>query len=254
MAGNYLRSLTAKPRTPRANLHLGIVLATVAGALNAGGFLAVGQYTSHMTGMVSMFADQLVLGNFELVSVAAGSWLAFALGAACTAVMVSYGNRRGYRNAFARPLLLEAALILVFGIIGRKLEHAEFADISLAVILLCFTMGLQNALITKVSRAEIRTTHVTGLTTDLGIELGKLFYWNRTNRGSMYPAILANRDKLRVHLILIGAFLFGGIAGAVGFKYVGFVSAVPLAVALACIALANEGSAEKASMANDRYP
>jgi len=219
---------------------LGIILAIVAGALNAGGYLAINQYTSHMTGMVSMFADQLVLGNFDLVTVAAGSWLAFVMGAACTAAMVSYGNRRDHSHVFARPLLLEAVLILIFGSIGGTLEQRELAEVSLAVILLCFTMGLQNALITKVSRAEIRTTHITGLTTDLGIELGKLFYWNRTNRDAMHPAILANRDKLRIHFLLIGAFLLGGIAGAMGFKYLGFVSAIPLALALALISLANQ--------------
>ena len=39
-----------------------------------------------------------------------------------------------------------------------------------------FHHGLQNALITKLSRAEIRTTHITGIVTDIGIELGKLLY------------------------------------------------------------------------------
>jgi uncharacterized membrane protein YoaK (UPF0700 family) len=234
----YLSSLTAKPRTREANLHIGIVLTLVAGALNAGGFLAVGQYTSHMTGMVSMLADQIVLRDFELATVALVSWLAFVCGAALTALLVNRFRRSGAANVYAIPLLIEAALILVFGSFGGALEKHEFADVSLAVITLCFTMGLQNALITKISRAEIRTTHVTGLTTDMGIELGKLLYWNRKAGGAMRAAVVANRGKLRVHASLIGSFLFGGILGALGFKYLGFVSAVPLAVALALIALA----------------
>ncbi len=240
---DQLYPLTAQPRTPEANLHLGVLLALVAGALNAGGFLAVDQYTSHMTGMISTIADQLVLGNFTLMTVAIASWLAFVSGAACTAILVNHGHRRGYRTVFARPLLLEAALILVFGSIGGSLEKRELADVSLAVILLCFTMGLQNALITKISRAEIRTTHVTGLTTDLGIELGKLLYWNRrqlmTANGTAHPAVRANREKLRIHAVLIGAFLGGGLLGALGFKFLGFISAVPLAIVLALVALAN---------------
>ena len=51
---NYARRLTGRDRTVLANRHLGCVLAFVAGAANAGGFLAVRQYTSHMTGIVSV--------------------------------------------------------------------------------------------------------------------------------------------------------------------------------------------------------
>ncbi|RJF96748.1 DUF1275 domain-containing protein [Noviherbaspirillum cavernae] len=57
----YLSGLAATERTTRANFHLGVSLSFVAGALNAGGFLAIGQYTSHMTGIVSSAADHLVL-------------------------------------------------------------------------------------------------------------------------------------------------------------------------------------------------
>ena len=179
----YLSGLTAKPRSRQADLHIGVILTLVAGALNAGGFLAIGQYTSHMTGMVSTFADQVVLRNFELAGIAAISWLAFVSGAATTALVVNYLRRAKVGNVYAVPLLIEATLILLFGAFGGTLQKHELVDVSLAVITLCFTMGLQNALITKISRAEIRTTHLTGLTTDMGIEIGKLLYWNRHSRG-----------------------------------------------------------------------
>ena len=234
----YLSGLTAKPRTRRADLHIGIVLTLVAGALNAGGFLAIGQYTSHMTGMVSSFADQMVLRNFAFATIAAISWLAFVGGAATTALVVNYLRRADVGNVYAAPLLIEAALILVFGAFGGTLKKHEFVDVSFAVITLCFTMGLQNALITKISRSEIRTTHVTGLTTDMGIEIGKLFYWNRKIPRNGHVAITANWHKLRVHATLIGAFLIGAMAGAFGFSLAGFISTVPLAIALAAISIA----------------
>src|SRR5690606_41293574 len=63
----YLRTLTASERTRRANVHLGVSLAFVAGAVNAAGLLAVGEYTSHMTGVVSGMADNLALGRLDLV-------------------------------------------------------------------------------------------------------------------------------------------------------------------------------------------
>ena len=59
----HLRGWTAVQRTPQNNVRLGVTLSFVAGATNAGGFLAVGQYTSHMTGVLSSVADSLVLGQ-----------------------------------------------------------------------------------------------------------------------------------------------------------------------------------------------
>lgn len=234
----YLTGLTAKPRTRQADLHIGVILTLVAGALNAGGFLAIGQYTSHMTGMVSAFADQVAIRNFAFAGIAAISWLAFVSGAATTALLVNYLRRAKVDNVYAVPLLIEATLILIFGAFGGALQKHEFVDVSFAVITLCFTMGLQNALITKISRAEIRTTHVTGLSTDMGIEIGKLVYWNRKKGDEEQVAVTANLRKLRVHAILIGSFLLGAMAGALGFRFAGFISTVPLAIALAAISIA----------------
>jgi uncharacterized membrane protein YoaK (UPF0700 family) len=90
-------------------------------------------------------------------------------------------------------------------------------------------MGLQNAVITKISKAEIRTTHITGLVTDLGIELGKLLYLNRSQPGS---PVRANRQRLRVQLSLVLGFFLGGLLGALGFKHWGYITTVPLAALL----------------------
>lgn len=218
-------------RTLQTNTRLGAVLAFVAGAANAGGFLAVGTYTSHMTGVVSSLADNLVLGNVVLAAASMGALAAFLLGAMTTAWLVNWGLREKLTSAFGLPLLLEAVLLLIFGLFGAAIALWSNFFIPLTVLLLCFIMGLQNAVITKISKAEIRTTHVTGLVTDLGIELGKLLYINR-NRLSAAEPVRANRVKLRLHLILITSFFTGALMGALGFKYLGYVTTVPLAMAL----------------------
>jgi uncharacterized membrane protein YoaK (UPF0700 family) len=234
---HYLAQLTARDRTATTNLHLGVLLAFVAGALNAGGFLAIGQYTSHMTGIVSSAADNLVLGNIALTMAAALSLLSFMAGAATTAWLVNYSKRSSGKNIYAAPLRIEAMLLLVFGLVGATLQLHEIISISLTAILLCYMMGLQNALVTKISNAEIRTTHVTGLITDIGIELGKLMYWNRTHVASTHT-VLANRTRLRVHSLLAISFFVGGVVGALGFKYAGFASTIPLALPLIAMSLA----------------
>jgi uncharacterized membrane protein YoaK (UPF0700 family) len=132
--------------------------------------------------------------------------------------------------------MVEAALMLCFGLMGSQLSHQVGLFIPATVMLLCFMMGLQNAIVTKLSRAEIRTTHVTGLITDIGIELGKLAYWNRTGPDRSGPRVTADRARLGILSGLLGLFFAGGVAGAIGFKHIGFLSTVPLALILLVLA------------------
>lgn len=229
-----IRGFTSLQRTPQSDLKLGSVLAFVAGAINAGGLLAVGQYTSHMTGIVSSVADNLVLGQAWLALAGLIAVLAFLSGAVCTTWLVNWGMRLALRSAYGLPLMLEAVLLLVFGLFGAALDLLQALLVPLTAVLLCFIMGLQNAVITKISQARIRTTHVTGLLTDLGIELGRLLFVNR--RLGVQP-VRADRDRLRVHAQLIACFFLGGLAGALGFKHLGYLSTVPLAALLLLLVL-----------------
>lgn len=235
---HYLAKLSSPERDSRSNLHLGFLLCWIAGALNAGGFLAVGRYTSHMTGILSTAADDLVLHRLVPAFAAFLMLCAFILGAACTAIWVNYAKRNAHRFHYAPVLFAEAILLLVFGFLGRGLLDHELVTVSLITMLLCFTMGLQNALITKISQAEIRTTHVTGLVTDIGIEIGKLLYWNYDQKQNEHSMVRANREKLRLRFALVFAFFAGGVAGAAGFKFIGFISTVPLALLLVILGIA----------------
>ena len=225
------RHLTSQHRTASTNRLLGGILAFNAGAVNAGGFLVVAMYTSHMTGFASLLADNLVLGNMRLVLGAIGALLAFTCGAAFTAIQVNWARQHGLRSEYALPLLVEAMLLLLFGLLGATLNRQTPFAVPLTVLVLSFTMGLQNALVSKISSSQIRTTHMTGIVTDIGIELGKLLYWNRT-ASPFESRVRANRIKLRLFGTLLAAFIGGGVVGAMGFKYVGFTWVIPLALLL----------------------
>lgn len=231
-----LRLLTGQHRTVSINRLLGAVLAFNAGAVNAGGFLVVAMYTSHMTGFAALLADNLVLGNMTLVLGAIGALLAFTTGAAVSAILVNGARQFGLRSEYALPLLLEALLLLLFGLMGATLNRQTPFAVPLTVLVLAFTMGLQNALVSKISSSQIRTTHMTGIVTDIGIELGKMIYWNRTS-SPLESRVRANRSKLRLYCTLLAAFVVGGVVGAAGFKYVGFIWVVPLAVLLLILCL-----------------
>ncbi|MBP6613415.1 MAG: DUF1275 domain-containing protein [Aquabacterium sp.] len=234
MPVEYLRTLTAPERTRRTDVHLGLFLAFNAGAINAGGFLAVSQYTSHMTGLVSEMADHLALGHMDLVKGALISVLSFLAGAATSAIMINWARRRRSRHEFSAPLLLVAILMLAFGVLGAY-HRVIGSSLIMTVVLLCFIMGLQNAMITKVSNSVIRTTHVTGMVTDIGIELGRLLYWNRTPDSPEHPAVRANLRRLRLHVSLVLMFFLGGLLGALGFKHLGYIATVPPALLLAAL-------------------
>ena len=236
MPMKYARSLTDCKRSKRANRQLGLCLAFIAGAANAGGFLAVQQYTSHMTGILSSVADNLALGRSELALGGLGGLVSFLAGAISSTLLINFSRRRHLHGQYALPLLLEAALLLCFGVLGARLMEVPGFFVPLTVMLLCFIMGLQNAIITKISNSEIRTTHITGMVTDIGIELGKALYVNRHERPDQAP-VRANRERLRINALLVGCFFTGGVSGAFGFQHFGFLVTVPLAALLLTLAL-----------------
>lgn len=233
-----LQLLTSEHRTSRSNYQLGSYLAFIAGAINAAGFLAIGRYTSHMSGIISALGDDLVLGN--LIAVLAGLTLlaSFIAGAATTAILINWGHRRNIHSCYALPLLLEAFVLLLFGIVGANLSVYTQLTVPVIVFLLCYVMGLQNAIITKISKAEIRTTHMTGIATDIGIELGKLVYWNKSHTANETHPVRHNNQKLKDYSLILSMFTLGGVAGAIAFKHIGFISILPISISLIVVALA----------------
>ncbi|HYP85481.1 YoaK family protein [Variovorax sp.] len=232
-----LRHLTGRHRIPSTNRALGLLLAFNAGAVNAGGFLVLHMYTSHMTGFASQLADGLVLANATLALNAMGAILAFIAGAAVCAILVNWGRQRRLHSVYALPLMLEALLMLPFGLMGAvTLTWSTPFAVPLTVLLLSFIMGLQNAVGSKTSGGSTRTTHMTGNITDLGMELGKVIFLKRS--GST-PASKVRHDWLRMRISagLVGMFILGGMVGALGFKYAGFVCVVPLAALLLAISV-----------------
>jgi uncharacterized membrane protein YoaK (UPF0700 family) len=226
-----LASIAARERTKRADIHLGVVLAFIAGAVNAGGFLAVGRYTSHMTGIVSSIGDELALHQIHAALYSFLFLCAFISGAIVSSLIVNLARIRHYHSEFASTLMLEAILLLLFGLSAAGLVPQVALPLPVMISLLCFIMGLQNSLISKVSHSQIRTTHVTGIATDIGVELGRRLF-----RHLGHPEIPVHAERLTIPLRLLFYFLSGSILGAFAFTYIGFATVVPLAIMLIVLA------------------
>lgn len=203
--------LTGKRRCNNNNTLLGGILAFIAGAINAGGYFIVQHYTSHMTGIISAAADNIAVKEYFSAFLMLAYVVCFILGATCTTVAILLARKYHLNSQYALPIFLEALVIIAFSLLW------VFADIKISyfICILCFLMGLQNALITKASSAIIRTTHISGMATDLGIEIGRyIFLKNKSD-------ITSNIINAKRHAFIICAFFVGGVIGAVGVKLVG---------------------------------
>lgn len=203
-------------RSPTADRHLAWSLAAIAGGLNAAGFYAVGLYSSNMTGNVSALADHVALGDFGPGLLFLAIVLTFICGAMVSTVLINAGRRRALAGIYAFSILTEAVLLAALAGVDLWFGAGRGA---LLVFGLSFLMGLQNAVVTRLSNARVRTTHVTGMVTDIGIELGNLAD-NAWHRGKQHISDF-NREKLVLHGQTVLSFLGGGVLGVLGYRAMG---------------------------------
>lgn len=197
-------------RSIGTDLRLGCTLAAAAGAVNVAGFLAVGYYTANMTGNLSALAAGVGDGGMMSVLACMGVLAAFVAGGCMAALLVGAGRRRGVRAVHAACIALEGTLLIALGVLSRVLPAwVEAGGLGCG---LGFLMGLQNATVTHISGARVRTTHMTGMLTDLGMELGQWL---------LDPGAARVRERLRLHGAIIACFVLGGIGGAVGYRAYG---------------------------------
>lgn len=209
---------------------LGYLMALLAGAINAGGFFAVSRYTSHVTGALSQAADDFYIGQWLSALNALGGIVAFILGAAHAHWTILWAKRQRFRSGYGLALWLEAVYLLIFGVLGLALLRDQ-VWFSPAVLLLCFIMGMHNTVLSVLSGSVIRSTHMTGTATDLGIELAKMLYYSRDSNPRL-PDIHVNRPKTKLLAGMLLSFLIGGIIGAWGYHRIGHHFALPVAAIL----------------------
>lgn len=223
-----LRHLTARERSSASNWQLAALLAFTAGAVDVTGFLVFHQFTSHMSGITSGIALHTAAGLTQLLIRPSAVLFSFLAGAAFCALIVNWERRRHREGVFALPVLIEALLLASLAL-PRITTHPI-----LTLCIMGFAMGLQNAIITKLSHSEIRTTHVTGMVTDIGIELGKALYRNRSPN---HPPVAANRRRLLLLTMLVALFFTGGVCSTLAFPHLGYLLMLPLAAMLALLTI-----------------
>ncbi|MBY6002928.1 DUF1275 domain-containing protein [Salipiger bermudensis] len=216
-----------KERNQTIDLRLAGLLSMVAGALNAAGFEIAGLFSANMTGNLSGMADSLAKGGWGGALLLGLIVVVFILGALLAGLIIEVGRRRRIRMIYALAILCEAAILVVVG--GAGLLGLAREEGAAFICVLAFSLGIQNAVTTRISRARVRTTHVSGMATDIGLSLAGL--WLRSEEAPRYRGLLA------LHCTTILAFLVGGILGVLAHRFFGPVTFLFCGLLLALVAL-----------------
>jgi uncharacterized membrane protein YoaK (UPF0700 family) len=193
------------------NLRLASLLSFVAGIVNITGVLAIKVLTTNITGHFAYFSEDIFTGNYQMATIYLVFVFAFLLGAFLSSFLIELVPQKFESYAYTLPLIIEISILCAVGLWGMPSSlldrHGQY--ISCAML---FAMGMQNALVTKVSQSVVRTTHLTGLFTDLGIEISQWFFYREaTHRSRLLKSIL-------LKLSIIGGFFLGCLLGGMVYK------------------------------------
>ena len=206
---------------------LAISLSWVGGFTNVVALLSCHASVSHMTGATTQFGEAIAGGNFRVAGLLVLVLLCFFSGACLSGLMTEGARRRGVRSKYILPMITEAILLLSFVIADDLLIAGKFEDGGWIICWLVgsasMAMGLQNATITRISGSVVRTTHLTGVVTDLGLEGMQYLYWWRdktrsrhwSRNGRLFKVSRRHPTVLRLVLLLsiFGSFLLGVVVG-----------------------------------------
>jgi uncharacterized membrane protein YoaK (UPF0700 family)/anti-anti-sigma regulatory factor len=210
---------------------LAITLAWVAGYTNVLSILTCGHVTSHASGTTSDLGQWVVRGTWDKAGFACFLLVSFFLGAMVSGGAIELGRRRTWESIYVLPMAIEAALLALFAV-GVELHDAARVESGWALYamtgLASMAMGLQNATITRISGGVVRTTHVTGVLTDLGTEVVNLVLVvldkprsGASSDGAAVRGVARDPVVRRTMLLfsIIGSFALGAGLGTLAFEW-----------------------------------
>jgi uncharacterized membrane protein YoaK (UPF0700 family) len=202
-------------RSLSQNIKLGSLTAFSAGMVNVAGVMAFFAFTSNITGHVAILAEEISRGHWHQVSVVF-IWLSlfFAGNFFSNFLIIHTKNTNSYLS-HSIPLILEIVCLAIVGYYGYEHYKETLKETEYLVALLIFAMGLQNGLTASISNSTVKTTHLTGLFTDLAIAMSML-----TQKQFRNQRVL--KEKIMLLSAIGSTYLVGGIASGYLFQLIGF--------------------------------
>ena len=216
----------------RAILHW-FLLAFNGGCINAGAFLTTGRFVTHVTGFATLFGVDLSNRDIDMAVSMLSIPIFFLLGAMIAGLLIDGAIHFKKKPHYDYVMGLSSLCLLAAGLAGRFDQFGPFGkpfhleEKYVLIALLCMACGLQNGALTTSSGSSVRTTHMTGLTTDLGLGIARMLTF--TPHDDVY-----RRERV-ANLLRLGtvlSFIIGSEVGAILFIALGFQGfLVPAAIA-----------------------
>jgi len=220
-------------RTHTDDRNLALVLATTAGILNAMALGAFGIFPSHMSGNTSQLSSEVSNTDLSDVLFLAAMIGAFVIGSVTSRLLAISGLKNNIRTIYSIILLLEGILLVLVSLF--ETYYYSYGNSHEIIIFLGFLMGVHNSTSTQLSSGRVRSTHITGTLTDIGIALASVMA--SLLRRDPSKQVKVQRSQLITHLVTLSSFLIGGIAGLLLFKQFGFNSMVAVGIFLVLVAI-----------------
>ncbi len=198
-----------KSRDLKHNIGIASLLSFVAGIVNVVGFLAVQKLTTNVTGHFAFMVEEALKFNIHQSLFYFIYIFSFLLGAFFSNFIIEITEKVTDKYIYIIPVLTEVVILTVIALVRFEFIITNPNLIACAML---FAMGLQNSLVTTISNSVVRTTHLTGLFTDLGIEISQLFFFKSIEQKTK----LVSSIKLR--MTIITTFFIGGIIAGLLFS------------------------------------
>lgn len=217
------------------NLLLALCLSTIAGCVNAIGFISTGHFTTSVTTRVTTLGVGIAENSKKLLEMGGIWWFLFLGGAIFSNAFFHYFAARNKNPHYVYMFLLFVEgfffLILIITGFNGKFSIPEFYYVAAQF----FVMGSQNALVTKLSGAIVRTTHVTSMTTDFGMSIAWRFFLSKE---------IDDRKKwfkqISIQGTVIFSFLLGSLLGGLLYISISFNAYIfPLLIIIILIIVEN---------------
>lgn len=204
-------------RTLSENIKLGTMTGFVAGMVNVASLVMFFAFTSNVTGHYAIFAAEVAKGNYYQVAVVFGWIFTFFLGSLVANALVINLNQWSRYVAHASPLVLEILCLSFIGYYGQFYYQETLSETEILLAFMLFAMGLQNGLTASISNFAVKTTHLTGLTTDLGILFSMFMHKAYRRKREMV-------DKAKLLLAIVSSYLAGAVVAGFTCLHLGFVT------------------------------
>lgn len=195
-------------RTLKDNIQLGVLTAFAAGMINVASVIIFFSFTSNITGHYAILAEEISKQNWYQAAAVLAWIAAFFIGNFITNLIIIHWKGKNNYLSHVIPLSLEIICLMSVGFYGQYFYQETLMETEWLVGILLFATGIQNGLTASISNFVVKTTHLTGLTTDLALLLSMFTKQHYRENEEL-------KGKARLLLSIVTSYMIGGIVAGV---------------------------------------